>query len=360
MTGLHIADTWKTFGKVPVLRGVSLDAEQGSFVVIVGPSGCGKTTLLRALAGLEALDHGSIKLGLRDITNLQPAARNIAMVFQNYALYPTKTVQQNIAFGLRQRRMSSEEIERRVNRTCDTLEIRHLLERRPSQLSGGQRQRVAIGRAMVREPDLFLFDEPLSNLDAALRNDLRIEIKRIHRQMGTMSVFVTHDQLEAMSLADQLVVMRDGLIEQIGAPYEVFRNPVNRFVAGFIGSPAMQFIDAVTESGHAVMRDGSRIAIPALSVIENGIQIELGFRPDALSLVADGEGALPARIDVVQELGASRLIHLTTPSGCLSVLQSSDEPFPQDNVFVKLPNAALHVFEKISGKKLKIDGLDKD
>ncbi len=355
MTGLRIFDTWKSFGTTPVLRGVSLDAEPGSFVVIVGPSGCGKTTLLRALAGLEALDQGSIRLGDRDITHVNPAARNVAMVFQNYALYPTKSVRQNIAFGLQQRRIPRQQIKSRVEETCDVLQIGHLLERRPSQLSGGQRQRVAIGRAMVREPDLFLFDEPLSNLDAALRNDLRIEIKRIHGQMGALSVFVTHDQLEAMSLADLLVVMRDGLIEQIGAPYEVFSNPVNRFVAGFIGSPAMHFLDAVAEDGHAVLGNGARIAVPALDATARGTPLELGFRPDQLSFAKDENSGLPARIDVVQELGANRLIYLTTSSGALSVLQPADQACPQSPVQVRLPEVAPHVFNKQSGAKISFE-----
>jgi len=336
MSGLHIDSVEKSFGATPVLRTVSLTAEPGTFVVIVGPSGCGKTTLLRSLAGLETVDRGTIRLGERDITHLSPAARNIAMVFQNYALYPTKTVRQNLSFGLRQRRMKRAEVESRITAAGETLQIGHLFARRPSQLSGGQRQRVAIGRAMVREPALFLFDEPLSNLDAALRNDLRLEIKRIHDQMGTISVFVTHDQLEAMSLADTLVVMRDGRIEQIGAPYEVFRNPANRFVAGFIGTPSMHFLAAEADGGHAALKGGGRVAMPVLGALAKGTPIELGVRPDEVSLATGTDDAIAARVDVVQELGANRLVHVTTEAGALSLLQPAHEARPAGAVQLSL------------------------
>jgi len=347
--GLRIEGVEKAFGSTPVLRGVSLKAPAGSFVVIVGPSGCGKTTLLRALAGLEAVDAGEIRLGGREITHLAPAARNVAMVFQNYALYPTKSVRENIAFGLRQRRVPRAEIARRIASTSETLQIGHLLARRPSQLSGGQRQRVAIGRAMVRDPALFLFDEPLSNLDAALRGDLRIEIKRIHNRMGTISVFVTHDQLEAMSLADILVVMRDGRIEQIGAPYDVFSRPANRFVAGFIGTPAMQFLAAHVENGHAVLGDGSRIALPALATRPDTMAIEIGIRPDDAELVAPSAGTIAAEVDVIQELGTNRLVHVRTDAGELSVLQPADAPRPTGHVGVRLSPHRTQIFLKETG-----------
>ena len=352
MAGLAIDQVRKAFGATPVLRDVSLHAAPGSFVVIVGPSGCGKTTLLRSLAGLESVDAGTVALDGRDITDLSPAARNIAMVFQNYALYPTKSVRENIAFGLRQRRMPREEIRRRIADAGETLQIGHLLDRRPSQLSGGQRQRVAIGRAMVREPALFLFDEPLSNLDAGLRNDLRIEIKRIHNRMGTISVFVTHDQLEAMSLADVLVVMREGRIEQIGAPYDVFRRPANKFVAGFIGTPAMHFLAARADTGHAVLDGGARLAMASLAGLPDGTAIEIGVRPDDVDLVTPDTATLPGRVDVTQELGTNRLVRVTTGAGDLSVLQSAHEPRPAGPVGIRLaPDRAL-VFLRDTGEVL--------
>ncbi len=352
MSGLEIEGLRKAFGSTPVLRDVSFEAAAGSFVVIVGPSGCGKTTLLRSLAGLETVDRGAIRLDGRDISDLTPAARNIAMVFQNYALYPTKSVRENIAFGLRQRRTPRAEIARRIADACEALQIGHLLDRRPSQLSGGQRQRVAIGRAMVRDPALFLFDEPLSNLDAGLRNDLRIEIKRIHNKMGTISVFVTHDQLEAMSLADILVVMRDGRIEQIGAPYDVFRKPVNKFVAGFIGTPAMHFLAAHVEDGHAVLGGGSRVEIPSLAAVPNSTLVEIGVRPDDVSLVGQESGAIAGLVDVTQELGTNRLVRVNTVAGELSVLQSAHEPRPAGPVGVRLSPQRALVFLRPSGEIL--------
>lgn len=354
MQGLRLSGIQKSFGATRVLTDVSLSADPGCFVVIVGPSGCGKTTLLRALAGLEAIDTGEIALGGRVITDLSPAARNIAMVFQNYALYPTKTVRQNIGFGLRQRRTAPAEIERRVAEVAETLQMAHLMHRRPSQLSGGQRQRVAIGRAMVRDPALFLFDEPLSNLDAALRNDLRVEIKRIHRKMETTSVFVTHDQLEAMSLADILVVMRDGRIEQMGRPYDVFRNPATRFVAGFIGTPAMNFLPARVDGGDAVLTAGARVKLPALGTLTSGTPIDIGIRPEDLALCdkGDDDGIL-GHVDVVQELGSNRLIHVLTDCGPISMVQPAAEECPQSEIRLQLKSENCKAFLHETGEVLK-------
>lgn len=354
MQGLHLSNIHKSFGATRVLEDVSFSADPGCFVVIVGPSGCGKTTMLRALAGLEAVDAGEIALAGRDITDLSPAARNIAMVFQNYALYPTKTVRQNIGFGLRQRKTARADIDRRVAEVANTLQMAHLLDRRPSQLSGGQRQRVAIGRAMVRDPALFLFDEPLSNLDAALRNDLRIEIKRIHRQMETISVFVTHDQLEAMSLADILVVMRDGRIEQMGPPYDVFRNPATRFVAGFIGTPAMNFLPARVDQAGAVLSTGLRIQLPALQGLAAGTLIDIGIRPEDLALCDKGaDDGILGRVDVIQELGTTRLISFLTDCGPISMVQPAAELRPEREIGLRLISDNCKAFLHETGEVIK-------
>ena len=355
MNGLTVTAVRKAYGQEQVLKAVSFAAPPGSFVVIVGPSGCGKTTLLRCLAGLEAVDDGSISIGARDITDMSPSARNVAMVFQNYALYPTKTVYQNMAFGLRQRRVPRAEIDKRLEHAAAQLKIGHLMERRPSQLSGGQRQRVAIGRAMVREPALFLFDEPLSNLDAALRADLRLEIKRIHRAMGVTSVFVTHDQHEAMTLADLLIVMRDGRIEQMGPPQEVFAAPVSRFVAGFIGSPAMCFLPCDARGDELFLPGGARIALPgtAPGMLAEGKPIELGIRPEDLTLHLDqSKGILQGQVDVVQETGSTRLVYLETPAGPLMVSQPAVAAPPAGGVSVSFRENGFLLFDKETGTRI--------
>jgi ABC-type sugar transport system ATPase subunit len=348
---LDILNVEKSYGSTRILRDVSLSLPSGSFVVIVGPSGCGKTTLLRIIAGLEDVDQGKLKLGERDITAVSPAARNVAMVFQNYALYPTKTVRQNLSFGLRQRKTPADEIKRRVDRTAALLKIDHLMERRPAQLSGGQRQRVAIGRAMVREPTLFLFDEPLSNLDAALRGDLRLEIKRIHAMMGSTSVYVTHDQLEAMSLADILVVMRDGIVEQVGPPAEIFRSPVSRFVGGFIGSPPMEFLSAdVGKNGMLMLPGTIDIAADAAGHHAEGTLVDMGFRADDLTIREAGyPGALPGRVDLIQELGTTRVVHVMTEAGPLNVHQSADIAPPSGDVSVGFNPSRIMLFDRTTG-----------
>ncbi|PWL18305.1 sn-glycerol-3-phosphate ABC transporter ATP-binding protein UgpC [Falsochrobactrum shanghaiense] len=350
MNALEVNQVKKAYGTTRILENISLSVESGAFVVIVGPSGCGKTTLLRILAGLEDVDEGSLRLGSRDITAVAPAARNVAMVFQNYALYPTKTVRQNLSFGLRQRKTPAREIARRVGATAKMLRIEQLMERRPSQLSGGQRQRVAIGRAMVREPSLFLFDEPLSNLDAALRSDLRLEIKRIHNLMGATSVYVTHDQLEAMSLADILVVMRDGRIEQVGSPSEIFRKPASRFVASFIGNPLMDFLPAKVAGGMLLLPDGSSIAADAAAALADLAKVDMGFRADDLTIVPLGEaGSIPARVDIVQELGTTRIVYVITDAGPFSISQSSDIAPPSGQVGVRFRPDRIMLFDPATG-----------
>ena len=290
MASVQIRDVVKRYGDSQVVHGVSLDIEDGEFVVVVGPSGCGKSTLLRMVAGLETISEGEIAIDGRRVNELEPKDRNIAMVFQNYALYPHMSVFDNMAYGLRNRRVPEADIRRKVAEAAGILELGELLERRPSQLSGGQRQRVAMGRAIVRDPKVFLFDEPLSNLDARLRGQMRIEIRRLQRELGITSIYVTHDQVEAMTLADRLVAMNEGVAEQVGRPLEIYDRPATRFVAGFIGSPPMNFLEA-----HGT---------------EAGVSVVLGIRPEHLHLAAPGEGLLEARVDLIEPLGAETLVHV--------------------------------------------------
>ena len=320
MSGLRVTGVHKAYGAVHAVRGIDLDIPAGAFVVLVGPSGCGKTTLLRAIAGLEEISAGSIALDGREIQDERPRDRNIAMVFQNYALYPFLTVFENIAFGLRARRAPKAEIGARVRRAADMLDISGLLDRYPRELSGGQRQRVAIGRAVVRDAELFLFDEPLSNLDAQLRDEMRGEIKRLHQRLGKTMIYVTHDQIEAMTLADRVVLMRDGVIEQQGAPLDLFERPATRFVAGFLGSPQMNFVPcrlvrdggglALTFAGNDRMAlDGARSeSLRAFA----GRELVLGVRPEHLNRRAGepppGHGPLTARIELVQPTGTRTFV----------------------------------------------------
>ncbi len=283
MATLELTGVAKSFGSTRVLERVDLDVTDGEFIVLVGPSGCGKSTLLRCIAGLEIPTEGKVNIGDRDVTTAHPRDRDVAMVFQSYALYPHMTVRRNMGFALEIARKSRAEIDAAVEEAARMLELTPLLDRRPSQLSGGQRQRVAIGRAIVRKPSVFLFDEPLSNLDAALRLTMRVELKRLHKRIGTTMVYVTHDQIEAITLADRLVVLDKGVAQQIGSPMEVHDSPANRFVAGFIGSPAMNFLDKLDDDA------------------------VIGVRPQHVLL---GEGPHRARIDVIEPLGTESLVHM--------------------------------------------------
>jgi multiple sugar transport system ATP-binding protein len=300
----------KRFGDNTVVRDVDLRIEDGSFVVLVGPSGCGKSTTLRMVAGLEEPTSGTIRIGDRDVGRLSPRDRDIAMVFQSYALYPHMKVFDNLAFGLRLRKLPREEISQRVDAAAQMLGLTDLLERKPGQLSGGQRQRVAMGRAIVRQPAVFLFDEPLSNLDAKLRVQMRVEIAKLHQRLGTTIIYVTHDQVEAMTLADQIVVMNDGVIQQVGAPLHIYREPANLFVAGFLGSPAMNFLACEVDRGGdipAIAGPGFRLPVPEslrARLGEAGRQLVLGVRPEDLTPAGAAGAALRGRIDVVEPLGA--------------------------------------------------------
>ena len=313
---IELRSVRKSFGAVDVIHGLDLKVEAGEFVVFVGPSGCGKSTLLRMIAGLEEVTSGDILIAGRDVTELDPAKRGIAMVFQSYALYPHMSVRENLAFGLEIAKLGRAQIEQQVNAAARVLKIEPLLDRRPRQLSGGQRQRVAIGRAIVRKPLVFLFDEPLSNLDAELRVSMRVEIARLHRELGNTMVYVTHDQTEAMTLADRIVILRDGRIEQVGTPRQLYEDPDNLFVAGFIGSPRMNLIDAVVLPGHAV-RVGDTViplAAPVAAAQENS-PVKLGIRPEHLVPSGRQNAAFAARIDFAENLGSTRLLHCTLGSG---------------------------------------------
>src|ERR1700704_3647650 len=304
MASVAIRDVRKAFGAVQVIHGVDIAIDDGEFVVLVGPSGCGKSTLLRMIAGLENITGGEIRIGERVVNNVPPKERDIAMVFQNYALYPHMTVADNMSFSMRLRGAPKQEIETRVKRGAEILALAALLERFPRQLSGGQRQRVAMGRAIVRDPQVFLFDEPLSNLDAKLRVQMRTEIKELHQRLKTTTVYVTHDQIEAMTMADKIVVMHDGLVEQIGAPLDLYDRPQNLFVAGFIGSPAMNFLNgAIRSNGRAEFEsnDGIRLPLAAAPGVSDGRQVICGIRPEHFSLADDGA---EAEIVVVEPTGS--------------------------------------------------------
>ena len=312
MAGLEFVGVRKTYPNgVKAIHGIDMAVADGEFVVIVGPSGCGKSTLLRMVAGLETVTEGEIRIGENRVNELEPADRNIAMVFQNYALYPHMSVFDNMAYGLRNRRTPRDEIARRVAEAAGTLQLEGLLDRRPGQLSGGQRQRVAMGRAIVREPEAFLFDEPLSNLDAKLRVQMRLEIKRLQRALGTTSLYVTHDQVEAMTLADRLIVMNAGVAEQIGTPLEIYDAPATLFVAGFIGSPSMNFLPGTAaEDGAGAELDGSGGTLPvAPPACPDGSRIVVGIRPEHLEPVSRETAALEVVVELVEALGADSLVH---------------------------------------------------
>ena len=315
MSGVRLDGIVKKYGALQVVHGIDLDVTPGEFVVLVGPSGCGKSTTLRMIAGLEEISGGELKIDDRVVNRVAPKDRDVAMVFQNYALYPHLNVADNIAFGLRIRKEKKEAIAKSVDDVAAILGLTEYLDRRPADLSGGQRQRVAMGRAIVRRPKVFLFDEPLSNLDAKLRTQMRAEIKRLHNRLGATSIYVTHDQVEAMTLADRIVVMADGRIEQIGTPMELFNDPVNTFVAGFIGSPPMNQFDVVIEgdtAGPTAKLGDTTIRLPQLKELQSsaGRKVTIGVRPEHVSLTPlDGASSVPIEVDLVETLGSEALVH---------------------------------------------------
>jgi multiple sugar transport system ATP-binding protein len=327
MAGLELNQLYKSYGAVEVIKGVDLTIDDGEFVVFVGPSGCGKSTLLRMIAGLEDISGGELSIGGRVVNDVEPRDRGIAMVFQNYALYPHMTVYDNVGFGLKLAGTPKDVRDRKIREAARILQMEHLLERKPSQLSGGQRQRVAIGRAIVRQPEVFLFDEPLSNLDAALRVETRMEIAKLHHDLDATMIYVTHDQVEAMTLADKIVVLNGGVVQQVGSPIELYKNPANLFVGGFIGSPKMNFLvvtvdaidgDVVTVSGRDVAKVQLRAGSRDLKV---GDDATLGVRPQALEIAEDG--SLAGKVALVERLGSETNVSVTLPSGAsfLAVLE---------------------------------------
>ena len=351
MAGLRLSGVTKSFGDVQVIRGVDLTVEDGEFCVFVGPSGCGKSTLLRLIAGLEELTDGVITIGDHDVTWLAPAERGISMVFQSYALYPHMNVAENIGFGLKMARVPKAEIAERTRKAAELLQLTDLLKRRPAQLSGGQRQRVAIGRAIVREPEVFLFDEPLSNLDAALRVQMRIEISKLHNDLGATMIYVTHDQVEAMTMADKIVVLSGGRIEQVGSPLELYHRPANLFVATFIGSPKMNVIEArVTGVGDGLAQvalpGGGSIALPTQGVDIAAGPVSLGARPEHLKLGPAGEG-ISGKVLLTEHLGGETMVYVDVP-GAGQIVVKADGLTPQkigDSVGVVLAAPTCHLFD---------------
>jgi sn-glycerol 3-phosphate transport system ATP-binding protein/multiple sugar transport system ATP-binding protein len=356
----------KRFGETRVLKGVDLAIPDGAFAVLVGPSGCGKSTLLRLLAGLEVADQGSIRFGERDVTKLEPRDRDIAMVFQSYALYPHLTVRENLAFGLRLRKAPAAEVERRVAEAAEMLGLGPLLDRLPRMLSGGQRQRVAMGRAIVRRPALFLFDEPLSNLDAALRSQVRVDIRKLHDELGATSVYVTHDQVEAMTLADVMFVLNKGTVEQAGAPLEIYANPATRFVAGFMGMPAMNFFDAhlrregdglCLDAGFAVTLDGSRFDGSRFDgarfdgALEVGQKVTVGVRPHDVRIVGDGEG-VPLTVSIIEALGTESFAHGEV-AGAPFVARVEANAGVKKGERIQLAFSTIHLFDTTTGASLR-------
>ena len=329
------------------VKNANLEIADGEFLVLVGPSGCGKSTTLRMIAGLEEVTSGDIVVGETRVNDLEPGDRDIAMVFQNYALYPHMTVRKNMSFGLRMRKTPKSEIEQRVNEAAEVLSLEPLLDRYPKQLSGGQRQRVAVGRAIVRQPKAFLFDEPLSNLDAKLRVQMRTELARLHLRLKTTTVYVTHDQVEAMTLGDRIVIMKDGVIQQIGSPMEVYQQPANHFVAGFVGSPAMNFIDGEIIDGHFTAA-GVKYPVQGdrdLSPLANESKITLGFRPEDLTTDPQHPKLAEVQLDVVEHMGHETIVYFgLAGSPLIARLDSKSSAQPGDTVSLHLPASDWHIF----------------
>ncbi|WEX73898.1 sn-glycerol-3-phosphate ABC transporter ATP-binding protein UgpC [Sinorhizobium numidicum] len=358
-TGVVLSGIRKSFGSLDVIHGIDLKIAEGSFVVFVGPSGCGKSTLLRMIAGLEEVTDGEIEIKGRNVTDLDPSDRGIAMVFQSYALYPHMSVRENLAFGLKMAHTARSEIHSRVAAASAILKIDHLLDRRPGQLSGGQRQRVAIGRAIVRKPDVFLFDEPLSNLDAELRISMRIEIARLHRELGNTMIYVTHDQTEAMTLADMIVVLRDGRIEQVGSPREIYERPANLFVAGFIGSPRMNLLTAEWVGDGSIRIGSDRIAsCISPEKLRRGEIFTLGIRPEHFIVSSNSAGTIPAKVDFDEYLGGTQYLYCQLQDGqsVIAEYRSSVAIEAGDTVHLSSDGSHLHYFDT-GGQRFDLAGI---
>ena len=352
MSAVTFKNVIKKYGDVQVIHGVNLEIEKGEFCVFVGPSGCGKSTLLRMVAGLEETTAGTINIGDRDVTKMDPSARGVAMVFQTYALYPHMTVKDNMGFGLKMNGYPKAEIEKKVGEATRILKLEPYLKRKPAALSGGQRQRVAIGRAIVRGPEVFLFDEPLSNLDAELRVEMRVEITRLHKEIGATMIYVTHDQVEAMTLADKIVVLKDGHIEQVGKPLELYRDPDNKFVAGFIGSPAMNFLSATCE--------GKTVSVPALQenvnmqmdLPPNGTKVTLGIRPEHIKIDPLGDAF---DIGLTEALGGVSYAYLVSSTGEKIIVEERGDERSEigESVGIKIDPSRALLFDETSGNRIR-------
>ena len=355
MASVTIQSVKKNFGETAVLHGVDIDIADGSFTVLVGPSGCGKSTLLRMIAGLEEITSGEIRIGERRVNDVPPKERDIAMVFQNYALYPHMTVRQNLAFSLMLAKQDKATIDQKVGRAAEILALSALMDRYPRQLSGGQRQRVAMGRAIVRDPQVFLYDEPLSNLDAKLRVAMRSELKELHQRLKTTSVYVTHDQIEAMTMGDRIVVMKDGRIEQVGSPLDLYDHPTNVFVAGFIGSPSMNFVPATLrrQGGAAslVLDDGTTLAAPRGAGGSDGQPVVLGTRPEHLRLAS--EGGIASRVVVMEPTGADTFVACRHGSTEMAAVFRERHDFAPGSTIHLMPDLdRAHLFDAGSGARL--------
>jgi len=353
MANVTIDNVIKRYGVLQVMHGVSVDIEDGEFVVLVGPSGCGKSTLLRMLAGLEEVSDGTISIGGKVVNDVLPKERDIAMVFQSYALYPHKTVFDNIGFPLKMAKRPKSEIQEKVQNAAGVLDLTHLLDRYPKQLSGGQRQRVAMGRAIVRDPQVFLFDEPLSNLDAKLRVTMRVEIKELHQRLGTTIVYVTHDQIEAMTMADKIVVMRDGRVEQIGSPLDLYDNPSNVFVAGFIGSPSMNFVHGkigVNDGQKRFVSDGGLVLPLPQTSAEEGHHVTYGIRPEHIQI---GHGGVPMNVVVVEPTGSETQVFAKAGGELIDALvkeRITSKPGSEISFVINSDDA--HLFDRESEQRI--------
>ena len=359
MATVEFRQVRKRYDNVEVIHGVSLKIKKGQFAVVVGPSGCGKSTLLRMVAGLEEISSGEIELNSQIVNDLPPKRRDIAMVFQNYALYPHMTVYQNMAYGLKMRGFSRQEIMNRVHAAAQTLQLDDVLNRKPKALSGGQRQRVAMGRAIVREPTLFLFDEPLSNLDAKLRVEMRLEIYRLQRQLGITSIYVTHDQIEAMTLADILIVMNQGCIEQVGNPLAIYKSPETQFVASFIGSPAMNFLmGEICDGGRSVLLPNQQsLALSYMHLASyEGKKVTVGIRPEHLKLASSiSEDQFKVRVDVVEALGSDTIVYATIPDSdqrIIAKLPGNIRTYSGEFIVLAIAASDLHFFDIETGRRI--------
>jgi multiple sugar transport system ATP-binding protein len=350
MASIDIQNVKKAYGHVQVLHDVDLRIKDGEFVVLVGPSGCGKSTLLRMIAGLEDVTGGEIRIAGNRVNELHPKDRDIAMVFQSYALYPHMNVAGNMSYSLKLRKTAKEKIASAVGAAASKLGLDPLLERRPKALSGGQRQRVAMGRAIVRQPKAFLFDEPLSNLDARLREQMRAEIKKLHGELKATSVYVTHDQIEAMTLADRIVAMHGGVVQQVGSPLELYDRPANLFVAGFIGSPGMNFLDATYEKAGARLKDGTLIALPGPLNLSDADKVTIGIRPEHVSMTSDGSG-IAATVELIEPTGFGIIVHLSLHGLPFKIFTQNREALAAGpEIKVAFPSLHVHVFDGMGNR----------